>query len=256
LPDYEQSITPMATTVLTNTAEREAPAGPVSFDAFLEWMDEDTHAELVDGEIVMASPTSVEHQDIRDFLLGIMGLYLVVHPLGKLLSAPFIIRIPSHLNGREPDILFVKSEHLSRLKPTFLDGPADLVVEITSPESYARDRGAKFVEYEASGIPEYWLIDPLRQVAEFYHLDPDGRYRSAALDTDGRYFSGVLDGFWLKPDWLWQRPLPDISWAAAHIGGAPYARAILETLRASLGDDLLRRLLDENESPSNRKDRP
>ena len=50
------------------------------------------------------------------------------------------------------------SERLDRVHRTYLDGPADLVVEIVSPESAGRDRGEKYYEYEAAGIPEYWLL--------------------------------------------------------------------------------------------------
>jgi Uma2 family endonuclease len=69
----------------------------------------------------------------------------------------------------------VAREHLDRLHPTFLEGPADLVVGITSPESISRDRGEKYVEYEAAGIPEYWLIDADRPQAEFSQLGSEGR---------------------------------------------------------------------------------
>lgn len=46
------------------------------------------------------------------------------------------------------------------MKETYLDGPADLVVGIVSPDSVGRDRGEKFYEYAQGGVPEYWLIDP------------------------------------------------------------------------------------------------
>ncbi|MDW8290080.1 MAG: Uma2 family endonuclease, partial [Armatimonadota bacterium] len=74
------------------------------------------------------------------------------------------------LPGRSPDILFVSQQNLHRLKPTYLDGPADLVVEIISPESEERDRTQKFSEYERGGVREYWLIDPEKRLAEFYVL--------------------------------------------------------------------------------------
>lgn len=83
------------------------------------------------------------------------------------------------------------------------------VVEIVSPESVGRDRGEKFTEYEAAGIPEYWLIDPQRRWAEFYRLEGE-RYRLAFQGTEGRYASTVLPGFWLQVEWLWQDPLPPV----------------------------------------------
>ena len=114
------------------------------------------------------------------------------------------------LPGRAPDIFFVATAHLDRLKKTFLEGPADLVVEIISPESRARDRGEKFFEYEAGGVPEYWLLDPLRQQAEFYQLNENGIYRTVPPDQEGRYDSAVLPGLWLQVGWLWQTPLPPL----------------------------------------------
>jgi len=134
-------------------------------------------------------------------------------------------------SGREPDLLFVASEHLDRLRDLYLDGPADLAIEVTSPTSISRDRGEKYVEYESAGVREYWLIDPDRQQAEFYQLGDDGRYRLAALDEEGRYHSKVLPGFWLKPAWLWQRPMLEVNEVLIKIGGREYAQQLIQRLR-------------------------
>ena len=99
-------------------------------------------------------------------------------------------------------------EHCDRLQEAYLDGPADLVIEIVSEESIGRDRGEKFAEYEQAGIPEYWLIDPVRKQAEFYVLR-GGRYRQAALEN-GVFASEVLTGFRLREAWLWRASLPNV----------------------------------------------
>jgi Uma2 family endonuclease len=194
----------------TEHDQRASPHVPVSFDEFLAWCDEDTHAEWVDGEIVMMAPASIDHQDIKKFLVTIIDLYLQTHSLGKLVDAPFKMLTQVRPSGREPDILFVVTERVGLIKETYLDGPADLVVEIISPESVGRDRGEKFVEYEAAGVHEYWLIDPLREQVEFYVLGENGRYRLGTIDSDGIYHSALLTGFWLRVAWLWQRPLPPV----------------------------------------------
>jgi Uma2 family endonuclease len=85
------------------------------------------------------------------------------------------------------------------------------VVEILSADSEARDRGEKFVEYEAAGIPEYWLIDPIRSDAFFYQLGAEGRYQHAPIDSDGFYRSVALAGFRLRVPWLWERLLPPVA---------------------------------------------
>jgi Uma2 family endonuclease len=79
-------------------------------------------------------------------------------------------------SAREPDLLFVAAAHAERLRDTYLDGPADSVVEALAPESLSRDRGEKFYEYAQSGVPEYWLIDPVIQWAELYRLGEFGLY--------------------------------------------------------------------------------
>lgn len=202
----------------------------MTYDEFLEWADEDTLAEWVDGEVViMPSPVSMRHQDITNFLFGVFTGYARLHDLGKVLNGPFQMKLES--SGREPDVLFVTTAHLSQLRPTYLQGPADLVVEIISPESIARDRGDKFAEYEKADIPEYWLIDPEAKRAEFYLLDEAGVYRPAQLDADGVYRSRVLPGLWLRVEWLWQEPLPNVDDVLYEVAGDMYAQYQMERLR-------------------------
>ncbi|MCP5095782.1 MAG: Uma2 family endonuclease, partial [Chloroflexi bacterium] len=190
-----------------------------TFEAFLAWVDEDTSAEWDGGEVVFMSPASTRHQLIVGFLHTILQIYVQKHHLGTLLNAPFKMKLPGY--GPEPDIIFIKHENVGRLQDTFLDGPADLVVEVVSPESVGRDRGKKFVAYEAAGIPEYWLIDHERQQAEFYLLDENGRYQHQRLDENGRYLSTTFSEFWLQVDWLWQNPLPSVIGVLQQLGVLP-----------------------------------
>jgi Uma2 family endonuclease len=190
-------------------ATKLPPAGRISFEEFLAWCDEDTLAEWVDREVIIASPASDRHQDIGDFLVAILRPFIETYQLGYLRSAPFLMRLPNRPSGREPDLLFVAQARSDLIKANYLDGAADLVIEIVSPEGIGRDRGDKFVEYEESGMREYWLIDPLREQAEFYQLGADGRYRLGSV-AEGIYRSQVLPGFWLRVAWLWQRPLPAV----------------------------------------------
>ena len=165
----------------------------MTYEEFLAWADEDTLAEWVDGEIVMTSPASRQHQAIGSFLEKVMGIYVEHQDLGMVLRAPFQMRL-AH-SGREPDLIFVATANLHRLQATHLDGPADLVVEIVSPESVGRDRGDKFYEYETGGVREYWLLDPERRWAEFYRLGEDTLYQVAFSGREGVSRSEALPGF-------------------------------------------------------------
>jgi len=117
------------------------PPEKMTYEEFLAWADEDTLAEWVDGEVVIYSPASDRHQDLSGFLESVLRSFVEARQLGVVRSAPFQMKLE---RGREPDLLFVASEHLERLKETYLDGPADLVVEVVSPDSVGRDRGEKF----------------------------------------------------------------------------------------------------------------
>ncbi|MBX3052136.1 MAG: Uma2 family endonuclease [Caldilineaceae bacterium] len=183
----------------------DQPLREMSYEEFLDWADEDTLAEWVDGKVIMTSPASNKHQQLVSFLDQLVGLYVRYRRAGELRVAPFQMRLAN--SGREPDLLFVNTAHLDRLLRTYLDGPADLVVEIISPESIGRDRGDKFFEYEEAGIPEFWLLDPQTQRAEFYQLNSAGRYQPIQ-PVDGIYHSAVIPDFWLREEWLWQDPLP------------------------------------------------
>ena len=185
------------------------PRQKTSYEEFLA-LDGEGWAEWVDGEIIAMSPPIEPHQDLTLFLATILRLFVQQNKLGKVIIAPFQMKLEIRPSGREPDLLFIKNENLARLNSKYLDGPADLVVEVISPESRARDRGEKFYEYEQSGVPEYWIIDQARKKAEFYVLGADGYYELANADQDGIYRSQAVSGLWLKVAWLWLAPAPDL----------------------------------------------
>ncbi len=225
-------------TVIEEPSE-EAYRLPMSYEEFLAWVDEDAHAEWVDGEVIVFMPPKDRHQDIAGFLYTLLKLFADFFRLGKVRPAPFEMKLTPTGPAREPDILFVAREHLERLTEERLAGAADLVVEVVSGDSVTRDRVRKFAEYQAAGVREYWLIDsrPGEAGADFYVLDEQGKFQAVPLgegrpDESGRgiYRSTVLPGFWLKVDWLWAEELPDTLLTFAEIAGFP--PQVMETLRA------------------------
>jgi len=186
-----------------------APAPPrMTYEEFLDWAD-GTRAEWVDGEVIVMSPASDPHQSLMAFLGALLLHFVEAKQLGRIFLPPFQMRLKTRPSGREPDLLFISKDNLGSLTHTYLDGPANLVVEIVSPDSQSRDRGDKFYEYEAAGIAEYWILDQTRRRSEFYHLD-EGAYRLIEPGVDGVFRSLVIEGLWLKVDWLWQDPLPTL----------------------------------------------
>ncbi|HEY8599381.1 MAG TPA: Uma2 family endonuclease [Thermomicrobiales bacterium] len=183
---------------------------PMSYEDFLRLVDEDAHAEWVDGEAIIFMPPSDRHQVLVFWLARVIASYAEFFDLGEVRIAPLEMRARPGGSAREPDILFVSREHRDRLTPQRLVGPADLIVEVISPESVRRDQVEKRREYAAAGVTEYWLVDPRPSVTPLviYRSGEAGDYLPVAPDAAGRYVSGVLPGFWLDPSWLRLEPLP------------------------------------------------
>ena len=182
----------------------------LTYEDFLVQADEDLPAEWVGGKVIPVSPASIRHQTLAAFLLKILGTYAEAKDLGLVLAAPVQMKTGANLPGREPDLLFIAKSNLGRLRRNHIEGPADLVIEIVSPESRLRDRGEKLAEYEMGGVAEYWIVDPELERTDFYQLENDGRYRRVDADENGIYLCRALTDFQLEVAWLWQEPLPSL----------------------------------------------
>lgn len=178
----------------------------ITFEQYVDMDFEAGSLEWKDGAVIGFMPNNRQHQAILKFLITLLQLFLEKNELGEIMPAGYAMKLESQKSGREPDLVFVKEENLSRMSSKYLDGPADLVIEIVSPESGRRDREIKFKEYALAGIGEYWLIDPERQTIEFYQLGEPGAY-NALPQENGIFRSKVLTGFFLRGEWLWPEKL-------------------------------------------------
>lgn len=185
----------------------QAP-GRISYEDFLAAVDEGTHAEWVEGEVVRISPSSKRHARIASFLHAALKNYVVRKKAGEVLHMGFQMKLPG--SGREPDVLFLSNEHLHRWKETYIDGPADLVIEITSPATRSVDLGDKLREYERGGVREYWIVDLRQEKVSVYRPGADGRYEHVEAGNPHRIESRVLPGLWIDPAWLWSDPIKDL----------------------------------------------
>ncbi|MDP9372091.1 MAG: Uma2 family endonuclease [Chloroflexota bacterium] len=183
---------------------------PMTYEEFQAWEDEGRHGEWVDGEVIVFMPPTDRHQALAFWLGRLLAFFADLFDLGEVRVAPLEMRARPGGPAREPDVLFVAREHLDRLTPARLVGPADLVIEVVSPDSVTRDRVDKLAEYQEAGVREYWIVDSGsgQERADFYQLGADGKYRAVPPDADGYYRSAALPGFRLRHDWLRQNPLP------------------------------------------------
>lgn len=184
---------------------RRTRSGTVTFTDFLELIQEDQKADLLQGVIYLASPESPDHNKLVRWVTIVLGSFIEQRQLGELTINKVAYRLSGH-TAPEPDLGFVSVDRVDRIKPGYIDGPPDLAIEIVSPDSVDRDYEDKRRRYEEAGVREYWIIDPLEKSATF--LVREGELFVERFPPEQMYESTVLPGLTLDVRWLWQRPLP------------------------------------------------
>ncbi len=181
----------------------------MTYEEFLDWVPDGKLAEWVDRDVILVT-VNERHDAFTLLLIGLLSTYARVFELGRVFHAPFQMRLRFRPSGREPDIFFLRKDHLDRIARLWIEGPADLVIELLSQQTARTDLIIKLREYELAGIFEYVIIETRdgRDGITMYRLGVDGRYSPVEPDAAGRLHSELLPGFWLDPRWFQQEPLP------------------------------------------------
>ena len=199
----------MESALLTPTLPAEvSTTDPVSFEQYLDWLTEENKADLINGVIYMQSPPSYRHEKIFGFLFPLLQVYVVRKQLGIVLGSRTAIKFSEH-NGTQPDLVFISNANRKLIHSYFVDGVADMIVEIISPSTRHIDRVKKMALYAEHGVREYWLIDPERERAEFFRNE-HGAWHEMTLDEDGVFRFKAVAGFWLKVESLFAAQPLDI----------------------------------------------
>lgn len=143
-------------------------------------LETDERYEIWNGEKIMMTPSSTDHEYIQSILTGLLIHYVRNNKLGKVFAsntAVFLHGDVTRKDFRLPDISFVATERLDIVQHKGIFGAPDLLVEIVSPgkKNAQRDLVEKFRLYEQFGVTEYWIVKPYVEEIELYHLR-DGKY--------------------------------------------------------------------------------
>ncbi|MFD1708246.1 Uma2 family endonuclease [Siminovitchia sediminis] len=68
-------------------------------------------------------------------------------------------------------------------------------MEILSPSHQAHDLIFKSNLYQADGIKEYWIVNPILHHIMIDSLDNSNQYRLAANEKQGMVRSNIIEGF-------------------------------------------------------------
>jgi Uma2 family endonuclease len=160
---------------------------------FYEEITEDAKWEFINGEVVMHSPASSQHNRIVGRLYKLLSIWVDARELGQVTVEKTLCQFPR--NDYEPDSVFFGVVKAARIQPETLPHPVpDMVVEVLSPSTAKVDRGIKLQDYQAHGVSEYWIIDPVAETLECYVL-VNGTYRLTGPLSDGMIAAKAIAGF-------------------------------------------------------------
>ena len=158
---------------------------------------EDKRYELLDGDLVALPSPEEFHQRISILLGAKLVQFAVENRLGRIYHAPFDV-VLSNIDVVQPDLIFVSNERADIITPANIQGAPDLVVEILSPSTAARDKTFKRSLYARHGITEYWMVDLTEKTITILRLGERG---FEVVDTCGEgeiLTSPTLQGFTLN----------------------------------------------------------
>jgi Uma2 family endonuclease len=151
------------------------PMPQITWDDVQQLPDDGNRYEAIEGALYTTPAPSVRHQRIVFRLQRELARVLVDPGHGELLFAPIGVRFPATQEGVQPDILFVSNERRGIVAPDELKGAPDLIVEILSPSTAARERDLKRRLYQRQGVAEYWIVDPDANAVDLWRFGDEPR---------------------------------------------------------------------------------
>jgi len=150
-----------------------------SYADYLSWGD-DRRYEIIDGEIYDMTSPSVLHQSILTQLIKQLAVFFDEKPC-KVFCAPLDLNLAKNTKNNDeiftvvqPDIMVVCDE--KKIEEQRIVGAPDLIIEIISPSTAAKDNITKKALYEKAGVKEFWLVSPTDRLIRVCRLEKDGRF--------------------------------------------------------------------------------
>ena len=142
-----------------------------TYEEFARLPDDGNRYEVIGGELYVTPTPKAIHQKILMRLGAAVEVFTAEHGVGELFGPLDVLF--GEGDYMEPDLVFVRSDRLDIVTDRGAEGPPDLIVEVLSPTTAIRDRGIKRERYAYFGVPEYWVVDPVRKRIEVYRLGED-----------------------------------------------------------------------------------
>lgn len=140
--------------------------------------EENLRCEIINGVIYDMTPApSRKHQEISGELFRQFANYLQGRPC-RVYYPPFDVLLPNQ-NEKEEDITTI-------VQP-------DLVIQITSKSTAAKDFGLKLSLYEKVGVKEYWIVQSDLGIVMVYNLVNGSYGRNTSYSKENPIKVGIFE---------------------------------------------------------------
>ena len=158
-------------------------------------LPEGERAELIDGKIYYMAPPSTRHQRIiSDIHYRIKDYIIKNNGECEVLPAPFAVFLnKDNKNYVEPDISIICDK--DKITDKGCHGAPDWVIEIISPGNKEMDYFKKLFKYQAAGVREYWIVDPIKEMVMVYRFEKETMEEYSFGENIP---VGIYDGFSIK----------------------------------------------------------
>lgn len=173
------------------------PVGSISPQDLLR-LEREAGVEFLDGHIV-EKRVSIESSRIEMRIGRLLGNEAekskVAEVFGSSMGYQCFSSDPTRI--RKPDVSVVRAERLTAIDPEdgFMPIPADLAVEVVSPNDRAYEIAGKIEEYLRNGFPLIWVVHPNTRTVQIYRSNGSGQVLHEQDEITGE---GALPDFRCK----------------------------------------------------------
>ncbi len=156
--------------------------GSYTYKDWFSWPE--GYYEILDGTFYLIKGQPVTHQEISGHLLCTFANHLDEDPYGVLHMIGVIFPEPGKSDDEITDIALpdIILYHRDKMREIGHYGTPELIIEILSPSTAAKDCILKKNLYEKKLVPEYWIVDPENEEV-FVFLLGDERYGKPVIYT-------------------------------------------------------------------------
>jgi Uma2 family endonuclease len=177
---------------MTVALDRPIQQKPLTVDEFVAQYGDDKRYELIDGEVFDLEPTG-PHEQVAGFITKHICFQIVTAQLPWVILQRPLFRPPNtEITAFRPDVAVIDEIALED-EPIWPDQSIltrstsiKFIAEVVS-SNWQNDYSRKLEDYEALGIPEYWIADHAALGGIRHIGDPKQRTLSICTLVKGRY---------------------------------------------------------------------